>query len=162
MKTFLRALRYLEIKEGRQNFWWEPFLQNVWILWFPLLYFNFKDFLDPSSSPFIRYQCLLYDSAVILWGFSNLYKLKRGNLNSGENHFCRMSELFGPPVLYFNLKSFMDPNYSSLIVFQCILHGSGVLFSESWSFYKQKRGNQICRLSEIIVLPFCISKLKTF
>ena len=94
--TFLRVLKFLQIKEGGPNFWGEPILQNVWIIWSPLLYFNFKSFLDPNSSSFIRFQCILYDSGVLLSGFSNFYKLKRGYLISGGNQFCRMSELFGP------------------------------------------------------------------
>ena len=95
--SFLRVLKFLQIKEGGPNFWGEPILQNVWIIWSPLLYFNFKSFLDPNSSPFISFQCILYDSGVVLSGFSNLYKLKRGYLISGGNQFCRMSGLFGPP-----------------------------------------------------------------
>ena len=98
----LRVLKFLQIKEGGPNFWWEPILQNVWIIWSALQYFNFKSFLDPNSSPFISFQYILYDSEVVLYsevvlsGFSNFYKLKRGNLISGGNQFCRMSELFGP------------------------------------------------------------------
>ena len=95
--TFLRVLKFLQIKEGGPNFWGEPILQNVWIIWSPLLYFNFKSFLDPNSSPFISFQCILYDSGVLLSGFSNFYKLKRGDLISWGNQFCKMSELFGPP-----------------------------------------------------------------
>ena len=105
-RTFLRVLKFLEMKEGGPNFWGEPILQNVWIIWSPLLYFNFKSFLDPNSSPFISFQCILYDSGVLLSGFSNFYKLKRGDLISGGNQFCRMSELFGPPFSISILKVF--------------------------------------------------------
>ena len=141
--NFLRVLKYLQLKDGGPNFWGEPILQKVWIIWSPLLYFNFKSFLDPNSSPFISFQCILYDSGVLLSGFSNFYKLKRGDLISGGNQFCRKSELFGLPLLYLNCKSFIDPNLSSFIRFQCILHDSGVLFPESWNFYKLKRGELI-------------------
>ena len=82
----------------------EPILQNVWIIWSPLLYFNFKNFLDPHSSPFIRFQCILYDSGVLLSAFPNFYKLKRGDLISAGNQFCRMSELFGLPFCISILK----------------------------------------------------------
>ena len=102
--TFLGVLKYLQIKEGGPNFWMEPILQNVWIIWSPLLYFNFKSFLDPNSSPFISLQCILYDLEVVLSGFSNFCKLKRGDLISGGNQFCRMSELFGPPFCISILK----------------------------------------------------------
>ena len=43
-----------------------------------------------------------------------------------------------PSFLYFLLKSFADPNSLSFIRFQCILHDSGVPFSESWNIYKLK------------------------
>ena len=102
--TFLRVLKFLQIKEGGPNFWGEPILQKVWIIWSPLLYFNFKSFLDPNSSPFISFQCILYDSGVLLSGFSNFYKLKRGNLISGGDQFSRMSELSGPPFCISILK----------------------------------------------------------
>ena len=70
------------------------------------------------------------------------------------------------PLLYFNFESFMMPNSSSLITFECIIHDSGVLFSEVWNFYKLKRrdliarGNQFCRISELFCNPFSISILK--
>ena len=96
-ESFLRVLEFLQIKEGALNFWGEPILQNVWIIWSLLLYFSFKTFLDTNSLPFIRFQWILYDSGVLLSGFPNFYKLKKGDLISGANHFCRMSELFDPP-----------------------------------------------------------------
>ena len=137
-------------------------MQKVWIIWSPLLYFNFKSFMDAKSLSFIRFQCILLESGVPFSDFWNFCKLKRENLISGGNQFCRKSELFGPPLLYFNFKSFMDPNSSSFIRFQCILHDSGVLFSESWNFYKLKRGdlisggNQFCRKSELFGPPFLL------
>ena len=94
--TFCRVFKFLQIKEGGPNFWGEPILQKVWIIWSPLLYFNFKSFLDPISSSFIAFQCILHDSGVLFEESWNLYKLKRGDLISGGNQFCRMSELFGP------------------------------------------------------------------
>ena len=100
----VRVLKFLQIKEGGPNFWGEPILQNDWIIWSPLLYFNFKSFLDPNSSSFIRFQYILYDSGVLLSRFSNLYKLKRGDVISAGNHFRRMSELFGPPFCISILK----------------------------------------------------------
>ena len=63
----------------------------------PLLYFNFKSFMDPISWSFIRFQCILDDSGVPSSESSNVQKLKRGNLIFGGNQFCRRSELFGHP-----------------------------------------------------------------
>ena len=197
--TFLRVLKFLQIKEGGPNFWGEPILQKVWIIWSPLLYFNFKVFMDPNSSSFIRSQCILHHRGVLFSESWNFYKLKRGDVISGgnwfcrksqlfgrafcisilkdlwtqrgdlvspRNQFCRKSKLFGRPLLYLNFKSFVDPNSSSFIRSECILHDGGVLFWESWNFYKLKRGdlssggNQFCRMSELFGPLFCISILK--
>ena len=138
--TFLRVLKFVQIKEGGPNFWGDPILQNVWIIWSPLLHFNLKSSIDPNSSSFITFQCILYYSGVLLSGISNFCKLKRGVLISGGNQFCRISELFGPPLLYFNFKSFVDPNSFSFLRFQCILDDSGVILSGFSNFYKLKRG----------------------
>ena len=102
--TFLRVLKFLQIKEGGPNFWGEPILQNVWIIWSPLLYFNFKSFLDPKSSSFIRFQCILHDWGVLFSEPWNFCKLRRGDLISGGNQFCRKSELLGPPFFISILK----------------------------------------------------------
>ena len=92
--TFLRILKFLQIKEGGPNFWGEPILQKVWIIWSPLLYFNFKSFVDPNSLLFIRFQCIPHDSGVLFSESSNFYKLKKVDLISGGNQFYRESELF--------------------------------------------------------------------
>ena len=138
--TFLRVLKLLQVKEARCNFWGEPILQKVWIIWSPHLYFNFKNFVDRNSLSFIRFQRILHDSGALFSAYQNFYNLKRGHLISRENQFCTKSELFGSPLLYLNFNSFVHPNSSSLIRLQCILHDSGVLFKKSWNFYKLKRG----------------------
>ena len=141
-------------------------MQKVWIIWSALLYYIFKSFTDPHSSSFIRFQCILHDSGLLSSESWNFYKLKKGDLISGGNQFCRKSELFGLPLLYLNCKSFIDPILSSFIRFQCIMHDSGVLFSESWNFNKLKSGdltsggNQFCRNSELFGPSFCILILK--
>ena len=104
--TILRVLKFLQIKEGRADFWGERILQKVWIIWSTLLYFNFKSFTDPNSSSFIRFQCILHDSGVLFSESWNFYKLKKGDLISGWNQFCRKSELFGPPFCISILKVF--------------------------------------------------------
>ena len=158
--TFLRVFKFLHIKHGGPNFWGEQILQNVWIIWSPLLCFNFKSFMDPNSSSLIRFQWILHDPGVLLSKFWNFYKLKRGDL------ILQKVWIIWSPLLHFNFKSFMDPNSSSLIRFQCLAHDSGVLFWESWIFFKLKRldlisrGNQFCRMSELFGNPFSISILK--
>ena len=102
--TFLRVLKCLQIKKGRPNFWEEPILKKVWIIWSPLQYFNFKSLMDTIYLSFIRFQCILHDSGVLFSEPWNFYKLKRGDLISGGNQFCRMSELFGPPFCISILK----------------------------------------------------------
>ena len=84
--------------------------------------------LDTDLSSFNRYQCILHDSGVFFSEPWNFFKLNRGHLISGWDHFCRISWLFGPPLLYFNFESFMDTISSSFISFQWYLHDLGVLF----------------------------------
>ena len=104
--TFLRVLKFLPIKEGGPNFWGKLILQKVWVIWSPLLYLNFKTFMDPNSSSFIRSQCILHDSGVLFSESWNFYKLKKWNLISGGNQFSRKSELFGLPFCIAILKVF--------------------------------------------------------
>ena len=102
--TFLRLFKFLQIKEGWPNLSGEPILQNVRIIWSPLLYLDFKSFLDPNSSSFISSQCILNDSKEFLSDFWNFYKLKKGEKISGVNQFWKKSELFGPPFFISILK----------------------------------------------------------
>ena len=102
--TFLRVLKLLQIKEGEPNFWREPILQKVWIIWSILLYLNFKSFVHQSSSSFIRFQCILHHSGGIFSESWNFYKLKKGPPISGGNPFCRKSELLDSPFCISILK----------------------------------------------------------
>ena len=92
---FLRVLKFLQIKKGEPHFWGKPILQKGWIIWSPLLYFSFKSFMDQNYSSFIRFQCILLDAEVLLSESSSFYKLKKGNVFSGGNQFCRKSKIFG-------------------------------------------------------------------
>ena len=97
--------------------WREPILQNSWIIWSPFLYFNFINLMDPNTSSFIKFQCILHDSA-----FWNFFKLKRGNLISWEKLILQKGWVIWSPLLYFNYINLKDSNSSSFIRFQCILH----------------------------------------
>ena len=119
--------------------WEEPILKNSWIIWSTLLYFNFKTFKDPNFLSFISFQCVLYDSQEFLSDFWNFYKLKRGRPNFCGEPILQKVWIIWCPLLHFNLKNFIDPNSSSFIRFQCILHDSRVLFSELSNFYKLKK-----------------------
>ena len=94
--TFRRVLKFLQTKEGGPNFWGKPILQKAWIIWSPLLYFNFKVFIHPNSLSFLRFQCILHESGVFLADSWNFLKIKRWDLISGGNQFCTKSELFRP------------------------------------------------------------------
>ena len=163
--TFFRLLKFLEIKEGGRNFLGESILQKSWIIWSLLLCFNFKSFIDPDSSSLIRFQFILLDSEVPLSDFSNIYKLE-GRPNFWGEPILQKVWIISSHHLYFNLKGFMDVNSSWFVWFQCILHGSGVIFSESWNFYKLKMGdlfsggNQFCKKSKLFAPSFCIWTLK--
>ena len=169
--TYLRVFKFLKIKEGHLISGGNHFCRK-WIICPPprpqppLLYFNFKIFKDPNSLLFIRFLGVLYDSEELLSDFWNFCKLKMGDLISGGEPILQIVWINWSPLLYLNFKSFMDPNSSPCIRFQCIQDDSGVLFSESWNVYKLKRGNlvsgwkQFCRKSELFGPPFCISVLK--
>ena len=115
--TFFRVLIYLPIKEGGPNFLGERILQKVRIIWSLLLYFNFKSFRDSNSLSFIRFQCILHDSGALFSESWNIYKLKRGDLISGWNQFCRKSELFGPPFCISILKVLWTQIFRHLLDF---------------------------------------------
>ena len=133
---------FLKLKEGAQNFFGEPILQNAWIIWSPLLYFNFKNLSHPNSSSSSRFQCILHDSAVLFSVFSNFLKLKRGDRISWGEPILQNGWIIWSPFLYFNFKNLRDPNSSSCSRFQCILHSSAVLFSVFSNFLKLKEGAQ--------------------
>ena len=68
------------------------------------LYFIFKSSKHPISLSFIRFQCILHHSRVLLSEFWNFYKLRRVDLISGGNQFWRKYELLGPPFCISILK----------------------------------------------------------
>ena len=94
--AFLRVLIFLQIKDRGPYFCGKPILQNVWIIWSLLLYFNLKSSMGPNSLSFITFECILHDSRVLFSESWYLYMLKTEDLISGANQFCRRSELFGP------------------------------------------------------------------
>ena len=103
---FFSVFKFLQIKETGPNFWGEPILENVWIIWSLLLYFDFKSLLESVFSSFIRFQCILHGSGKLFSECSKFYELKSGDLISGENQFCRRSELFGSLLCISILKVF--------------------------------------------------------
>ena len=141
---------FLKLKRGELISWGEPILQNSWIIWSPLLHFNFENLSHLNSSSSSRFQCILQDSAVHFSVFSNFLKLKRGDLISWGEPILENGGIIWSPLLYFNFKNLSDPNSSSSRRFQCILHDSGVLFSVFSNFLKLKRGDLISRGEPIL------------
>ena len=134
-RIFDGLLKFLQTKEGGPNFWGEPIRHKIWILWSPSLYFNFKSFMDPSFSLFIRYQCILHDSGVAFSEFWNFYKLKRGNLTSGGNQFQRKSELFGAPFCILIFKILWTKTFRHSLYFNafCLIQE---YFSQSFGIFR--------------------------
>ena len=75
-----------------------------------------------------------------------IFTNQRRGLNFCGEQILKKVRIIWSPFLYVYFKSFMDPNSSSFIIrFQCILHDSELLFSESLNFYKFKRVDLISR-----------------
>ena len=159
--TFLSVWKFLQIKERGPSFWWEPVLKKVWIIWSPLLYFNFKSFEYWIYSSFIRFHYILHDSGV----FKSL-QIKEGTCNFWREPIWQKVWIIWSPLLYSNFKIFKYRLFLSFISFQCVLDDTGLLFSELWNFYKVKRGyliswgNQFCIKPDLFGSPFSISILK--
>ena len=120
--TFHRFSKFQQIKEGGPNILGRgPILQNGWIIWSPLLYFNFTSLKGPSPSSFIRFQCIVLDSAALFTTFENFFKLNRGDLISWGQPILQSDWIIWSHLLYFNFKNFKDPKSSSFARFQCIV-----------------------------------------
>ena len=96
MSNFLRVFKFLDIKERGSNSWRELILQNVSIIWLPILYFNLKVFLGPNSTSFITYQYIPHHWRVVFLRVSEFVQIKEWRSNFQWNQFHRNSELFAP------------------------------------------------------------------
>ena len=128
--------------------WRNQFCTNVWIIWssFCLSILSCK---DPNSLSFITFQCFLHNFRILFSDFSNLHKLKRGDLffilfylfffwgGRGEGEPVLLNSLIiWLSLLYFNLKIHKDRSVLSFIGFHFILYDSSVLFSDFSNFQK--------------------------
>ena len=95
---------------------------------------------DPNSLSFIRFQCILHDSAVLFLGFFKFRQIKEGGPNFSGEPIVQNSWIISSPLLYFNFRSLKDPNFSSFIRFQCVLHDAVLLFPGFWNFLKLESG----------------------
>ena len=118
----------------------EPILLNDWIISSPLLYFDFRNLKDSNSWSFIRFQCVLDDSAGLFYGFWHFLKLKRWDLISLGEAILQNSWIVWSLLLYFNFRNLKDPNFCTFIGSECILYESPVFFSGFWNFLKLKMG----------------------
>ena len=94
--TFLRVLKFLEIKEREPNFGGNQ-LCRMSKLFGPLLYFNLKISMDQNSPSFTRFQSFLHESAQVFWFSWNFCKLKMGGTNFwGKPIFQNVSIIWSP------------------------------------------------------------------
>ena len=114
------------------------------------LCFNLKSFKDPNSLSFIRFHCILHD-LVVLFSLLKFLQIKEGAPNFLGGTILQNGGIIWSTLLYFNFKSFKNPNSSSFIRFHCILYDSGEPFSDFSSFYKLKRGGGLISWGEAIL-----------
>ena len=120
--------------------------------------------MEPNSLSFGRFECTLHDSGVLSSESWNFYKLKRRDLISWGNQFCRISELFGSHFCFSILKVLWTQIHSHFLDFNALLM---ILeyFSQSLDISSNmgdliSGGNQFCRMSELFGPPFFILFLK--
>ena len=118
---------FLKLKMGDLLFWGEPILQSGWVICSFLLYFNYKNLKDLNCASFIRFQCILHYSAVLLSVFWIFLKLKSVDQISWEETILQNGWIIWSCFLYFSFKYLKDPHSFSFIRFQCILLDSSVL-----------------------------------
>ena len=108
---------FLKLKRGDRISWWKPILQNGWIIWSPLLYFNFRKLKHPNSLSFIRFEWVLHDTPALFSIFWNFLKLKRRDPISSVEPILQNSWIICSPLLHFNSRNLRDSNSSSFIRF---------------------------------------------
>ena len=118
-------------------------LEDRLVIWSSLLYFNIKHLKNPTSLSFIRFQCILHNSAVLLSVFENFLKLKRGDLISWGEPIVQNGWIIWSPLLYFNIKHLKDQTSSAFVTLQCILYDSAVPLWVFENFIKLKRWDLI-------------------
>ena len=120
---------------------------------------------DPNYSSFIRFKCILHDSAVLLSVFENSLKVKRRNLIPCCEPILQNGWIIWSLLLCFKTKHINDSNSLSFIIFYWILHDSAVVLSVFENVLKLKRGDLISWEEKILQngwitwSTFCISIL---
>ena len=97
---FLRALKFLEIKERGPNFWGEPILQNVWIIWSLFCISILKVLWTQILRHSLDFSPFCMNKEDFSQSPKNFYKLKRGDLISGETNFAESLNYLVPPSVF--------------------------------------------------------------
>ena len=118
-------------------------LQKTWVIWSPVLHFSFKNFRDPNSFSFIRFQCIFYVSEELLSDFWNFSKLEREDLVSGGNIIWIICSRFHP----------LPPSSgSSFLRFRKFLQNK----ERKPNFWRGWGTNSADTLNYFVPNPFCI------
>ena len=130
----------LKFKTGHLNSWREPILEKGWIIWSPFLYFNFKNFKDPSSCSFITFQCILHDPVVLFSAFQSFSSL-RGAIKFLEgDQSCRTAQLLPPPFYILAVRIWRAQILHLSLDFQSVWHDTAIFLSVFQIFLKLKGG----------------------
>ena len=78
----------------------ETILQNVWFIWSPLLYLDFKSFMDTISLAFIRFQFILQRFRSNFLIILKFLQIKEGDLIFGGNSFAECLNYLVPPSVF--------------------------------------------------------------
>ena len=126
-RDFLIILKFPQIKEGILFYSGVPILQSNWIIWSPLLHFNFENVKDANSTSFIWFSCIVDDLAVLFSVFQNFFKLKRADLIPWMSPLLHNNWIIWFPLLYFKFLKLKEANSTSFTSIPCILHDLAVL-----------------------------------
>ena len=130
----------LKFKTGDLNSWRKPILEKGWIIWPPFLYFNFKNFKDPSSCSFITFQCILHDPVVLFSAFQSFSSL-RGAIKFLEgDQFCRTAQLLPPPFYILAVRIWRAQILHLSLDFQSVRHDTAIFFPVFQVFFKFEKG----------------------
>ena len=154
--TFLRVLKFLQIKEWGPNFWGEPIMKKVLFgprfcisilkvlrvqihlhyismhfVWFRSLFLRVFKFLHIKEWGPNFWGKPILQKVWVIW--VKFVQIKQGGSDFWVEPILQNVWIIWSSLLYFNFKSFLDPNPLSFIRFQWILHDWGVPFSDFWN-----------------------------
>ena len=91
-------LNFIKVKRGDLFPWGQLILQNGSTIWSLFLYFNFKNFKEPNSLSFVRFQFILHDSEKLF----SVPEIKEGEPNSlvGETNSAERLNYLVPSSVF--------------------------------------------------------------